>query len=700
MLKMVGWLGVLIKRLAAKLSLVPSLALAFSLPLAGAPAQIDPTLLTTAKQVHQLTIEQAALRYPVRVRAAVTFVDEALEQLFVQDETGGIFIEIHGDYGFRLRTGQVLEIEGVSAPGGFAPDIEPRRVALLGEAPLPPPRRVTFDQMAAGQEDCNRVEFNGIVRSVRAQPLAWAGLDLVGGGGRVIVAIGQPDLESCQRLVDAEVSVRGVCIAQFNRKGQLIQIALQAPGMAYISVTKSAPADAFAVPLRKGSHLLQYAPQEEHGHRVRVRGVVTFQQPGRSLFIADETEGLCVQTRQTTPVQPGDVVEVVGFPTGGEYVSPVLQDAVFRKVGTASPLRATSIAAEDAQRETNHAALVQLEGFVLNRVERLQDQTLQLRSGSIVFDAHLDVAAGPQHRLASIPEGSRVRVTGICLVPSDLQLLSPSPRTFSLLLRSAGEVTVLERPSWWTVRHSLWVVGVTLAVFCASLAWVAVLRSRVKAQTRIISQKVQREAALVERTRIARDLHDELGSSLTQITLLSDRPEGEVPHELSANLRKVSITAREMAQSLDEIVWAVNPEHDSMEGLVEYLSQSADDFLEDTPIRSHLNVPANLPRCTVPAEVRHQLFLAFKEALNNAARHAAASEIRIEFVAAPPRFQVVVADNGAGFNAASPRTGGSGLKNMRQRLEAIGGQFELSSGPRQGTVVKLTIPLDLGSQAA
>jgi len=686
-----GWVRVprSLKHSARFLRLVPVPALWAGL----AAAQTQLPVLTTSREVHQLTAEQAGRKYPVRVRGVITFVSEPLGQLFIQDETGGIFVEIQGDYGFRMQPGQVLQVEGVSAPGGYAPDIEPSRVQRVGQGPLPTPRKVTFDQMAAGQEDCNWVEFSGVVRCVRTSPLSWAGLDMVGGRGRVIVALGQPAPEACQRLVDAEVSVRGVCIAQFNRKGQLIQVALQAPGMAEISVTKPAPADPFGAPLRQSGHLLQYAPREEHVHRVKVRGVVTLQQAGRSLFISDGTEGLCVETRQTTPVQPGDLVEAVGFPAAGEYVSPVLQDAVFRKIGAVAPVPALEIRAEDGRRDTNHAALVQLEGVVLNRVERVRDQTLQLRAGSVVFDAHLDAPAGPQHRLASIPEGSRVRVTGVCLVPANLQLLAPNPQPFSLLLRSAGDVQVLERPSWWTVRHSLWVLGVMLAVFCSSLAWVAVLRNRVRAQTRIIREKAQREAALEERTRIARDLHDELGASLTQIALLSDRPRAAAPAELSENLRKVSMTTREMAQSLDEIVWAVNPQHDTLEGLVEYLSQSAEAFLEETPIRSRLKLPATLPRCPIPAEVRHELFLAFKEALNNAVRHAEASEMDIAFTAAPPHLQIVVADNGIGFDPAGVRAGGSGLKNMRQRLEAISGQFELSSRPGGGTVIKFTIGL-------
>jgi signal transduction histidine kinase len=676
-----------------------ALALAGFLHLAPAAEQPNLPSLTTATQVKQLTSEQAALHYPVHIHGVVTFVAEPIEQLFIQDESGGIFVEIHGDYGFHMRPGHLLEIQGVSSPGGFAPDIDPLEIRLLGDGPLPPARRVTYDQMAAGQEDCNRVELSGIVRAVRDTPPTWAGLDIAAGGGRVIVALGQLDLESCRRLVDAEVSVRGVCIARFNRLGQLIEVALQAPSMDAIAVTKAAPADPYAIPLRKCSRLYQYAPEEANGHRVRVRGVVTFQQAGRALFLADETQSLCVESRLTTVVQPGDVVEVLGFPAAGEYVSPVLQDAVFRKIASGPLAHPIRIAAEDGNRDTNHAALVQLEAVVLNRIERFKDQTLQLKSGSVVFDAHSELSEKQNRFLASIPDGSRVLVSGICLVPANLHLLSRSPQTFSILLRSGADIKLLERPSWWTVRHMLWVLAVTLTVFCASLAWVAVLHNRVRAQTEVIRQTVQREAALEERTRIARDLHDELGSSLTQIALLSDRPEPKTTSELSENVRKISVTAGEMAQSLDEIVWAVNPQHDTLEGLVEYLSQSADDFLEETPIRSRVRLPTFLPPCAIPAEVRHQLFLAFREALNNAIKHAAASEMQIELAASPTQFQIIVADNGIGFDPLLPHVNGNGLSNMRQRLETIGGTFELSSHRARGTVIKLTIPLSPSPQA-
>jgi signal transduction histidine kinase len=803
--------------------------LGLAAPLDASAATAEPHLpLTTARQIHQLTSDEATKAYPVRIRGVVTSYDIVVNQLFVQDATEGIYIEIGASalvtndivdlplfalelrqssrtnsvsqylrgeltastqarlaaytggpdpdlhvalvvdlnrrilggsslydprrfegvalstptrallveasrnesapgrrnsreavtsrlnrllvedaypacistnrnperFGFTIEVGQVLEIEGISARGGFAPDIIPATVKLVGRAELPVPRRVTFEQMAGGQQDCSWVEFSGVVRSSAVDEFTTLpALNLAGAGGRVIVPIQEADRESCERLIDSEVTVRGVCTTQYNRKGQLIRVAVQASTMSDIQVAKPAPASPDAGSTRRINTLLRYAPQEAHGHRVKVEGVVVLQQPGRALVIADETQGLYILTRQTTPLRPGDKVEVLGFPLAGEYVSPVLEDAAFRKLGQGRPLTAKRVTVEEARLGRNDATLVEMEAVLLNRVPRERDQILELQAGEFTFHAEVHGSPGKNDPLTAIPNHSRVRLTGVCLVrPDQDDQIGPS-RSFSLLLDSATDIVLLARPSWWTVEHALWVLVATVAVSLASLAWVAVLRKQVRAQMQVIRQKVQREAALEERTRIARDLHDDLGSSLTQITLLSDRSENEPLPELQANVRKISVTAREMAQSLDAIVWAVNPKHDTLDGLVEYLSQYADDFLEDTPIHCRLKLPPSLPGCTVLAEVRHQLFLAFAEALNNAVRHSAASEIQIELTAEPAGFRIQIADNGVGFDPASARAGGNGLKNMRQRLEDIGGRFELSSQPGQGSQIRLAIPL-------
>jgi signal transduction histidine kinase len=690
-----------------------SLLLAFCLLSATVAAQTNPPVLTTARQVHQLTSAEAERSLPVRMKGVITFCDEGIGQLFVQDETGGVFVEIQGDYGFRMRKGQQLEIEGVSVPGGFAPDVAPRKIRLLGEAPLPLARPVVFDQMASGKEDCNWVEFSGVVRSAEIDASGTTSLKLANGSGRVMVPMQTADRERCLKLVDAEVTVRGVCIAHFNRKGQLIQVAVQISNMDDVSINSPPPAEPFDMTDRKISDLFQYSPAGQPGHRVKVRGIVTMQRPGQSLFIVDETQGLYVQTTQTNFVQPGDHVQVLGFPGAGEYLCPILQDAIFRRVGKDSPPAAIRIAAEDGNRDTNHAALVQMEALVLHHVEHRHAKLLELQSGDVVFDAELGAPSSTLESLASIPDGGRVLVTGICLVPEDQNWLLARPRSFRLLLRSASDVVLLERPSWWTAGHALWVLGATLAVFCASLAWVVILRRQVGAQTKIIGQKIQREAALEERTRIARDLHDDLGASLTHIGFLSEvaRKEPQSNAAVEEHLREISGSTQEAFQALDEIVWVVNPKNDTLDGLTGYICQFVDHFFNGTPTRARFDVPKGLPDLPIPTELRNNLFFAVKEALNNVRKHATASEValRFGFSAGPAEngtmgtdsghangnglysYSISIEDNGKGFVEAEARSTRNGLINMRQRLEKIGGSFALETTPGRGTKVRFTV---------
>lgn len=234
-----------------------------------------------------------------------------------------------------------------------------------------------------------------------------------------------------------------------------------------------------------------------------------------------------------------------------------------------------------------------------------------------------------------------------------------------------------------------------------TMAIVALLGGIIGTVRYVSFRKLQKKLAVLERqhaidkerARIARDIHDDLGSRLTQIALLSDRCVEEPADEVRGSARKISHTARNLAQSLDEIVWAINPRHDTLVGLVEYISQFSDDFLEDTSIRSHLKLPDKLPPWLIPADTRHQFFLAFKEALHNAVKHSDAGEIEIEVEAQNNQIQISVVDNGAGFDPSAPGLRGNGLKNMRQRLERVGGKFEISSRPGKGTRVTLTIRL-------
>ena len=192
-----------------------------------------------------------------------------------------------------------------------------------------------------------------------------------------------------------------------------------------------------------------------------------------------------------------------------------------------------------------------------------------------------------------------------------------------------------------------------------------------------------------ERERIACDLHDELGSSLNYISMsVSDlgRSRGGDAEQLKARLEKVSAFAVRTARSLDEIVWAVNPQNDSLRSLVEYLTQLARELFEDTGIRCRFLIQADLPALPLPPEMRHHLFLTVKEALNNALKHAHATEITLG------------ADNGTGFEAATVTVAGerNGLKNMRRRIEKLGGRLALETKPGGGTTIRLTVSYPTG----
>jgi signal transduction histidine kinase/ligand-binding sensor domain-containing protein len=205
----------------------------------------------------------------------------------------------------------------------------------------------------------------------------------------------------------------------------------------------------------------------------------------------------------------------------------------------------------------------------------------------------------------------------------------------------------------------------------------------------------RQQAVEHERARIARDIHDELGSHLTRITMLSEpaRHEPNVPHPGTTNVRQIHDIARELTRTMDEIVWAVNPHHDTPEGLASYLEQFALPFLGVAGVRCRLDMPLQLPLWPLTAETRHNVFLAFKEALHNTVKHSGASEVRIALTVDAGVLTLSVEDNGRGFDPAGITPDGNGLGNMRRRLEEIGGRCEVVSAPGQGVKIKFIVLL-------
>jgi signal transduction histidine kinase/streptogramin lyase len=252
------------------------------------------------------------------------------------------------------------------------------------------------------------------------------------------------------------------------------------------------------------------------------------------------------------------------------------------------------------------------------------------------------------------------------------------------------------RPFLW---QTWWFKALVLVTLTGLVA--AAVRQHERQRHRLALEQLERQAMMErERARVAQDLHDDLGSGLTEIGLMASLAQRQnLPLErVHQHLRQVTDKAHEMVTALDEIVWAINPRHDSVVSLSHYLCEYAQRFLELTPIRCRLEVARDLPTRPLNPDQRHNLFLAFKEALTNVVRHSQAAEARIKISTNANTLSVVVEDDGRGLNDTTTGQGADGLSNMRERLEQIGGRCEFQSTPNQGTRVQFILPLPEAGQ--
>ena len=252
--------------------------------------------------------------------------------------------------------------------------------------------------------------------------------------------------------------------------------------------------------------------------------------------------------------------------------------------------------------------------------------------------------------------------------------------------------------------YDTWIFKIAVALAAAGLVVFSVRRVYARRLRRQLEQLERQRAIERDRARIAKDIHDDLGAGLTHIALLSELARRDTPEEMPHHVSQISEMARELTRNMDEIVWAVDPHNDTLESLVTYVSKFAQEYLSVAGIRCRLDVPAELPPHTLPAEVRHNLFLAIKEALNNVVKHAGATEVWLRVMVNPSSFCVAIEDNGCGLHQNGHRNGnggaangrissGHGLLNMERRLAGIGGRCVVRGAQGQGTCAELRVDL-------
>jgi signal transduction histidine kinase len=667
-------------------------------------------LLTRIQDIRALSQDGGALGYPVRIRATVTHFDEVQKQtLVVHDGAFGQFVmppadpALVGDWA-NLETGDLIEIEGRTARGGFAPNVIPEHVRKLGRAALPHERTIAYSAMLTGRYDCDYVGVVGVVQR------AWLSSDPKSRVMFADVAIEDGIVRASfwdysspadlTRYVDARVQLRGNIGTLFGRSEQLRGVSLFAGRIGDVTVLEAAP-DPFSLPTRAIRNIYNYSSEGEVNRRIRVRGTVTARVNGTPvamsdfttsstfryivnvIYVKDGTAGVRIETEQSLFVRPGDIVEAAGFP-GVTPGRPILRNALLRVVGTGSGPPPVDVAlAEDNVLTPDHdAEIVRMNGQLLSVLAGTTERVLVLRSGDAIFNAGLDIDQA-NDSVDRIRPGTLLSVTGV------YSYQGGPPPSFRLFLRSADDVKVLAPAHWWTMRHTA-VMAVMLAlVACGGALWMRAIANR---------KRQEYQAVLNERTRVARELHDTVEQGLAGISLQLEAVAGSFQTAPEAARQSLDVARQMLRYSLEETRRSVmDLRSQALEAgdLGGALSSLARQMTLNTRADAHVRVTGS--RLQPDGAADHHLLRIGLEALTNALKHAAATRIDIDLRFGIDSTDLIVVDNGRGMEAGEGAAGAHfGLQGVRERVDKLGGVMDIQSRPGAGTRLAVTVPVRAG----
>ncbi|HKV40868.1 MAG TPA: histidine kinase dimerization/phospho-acceptor domain-containing protein, partial [Blastocatellia bacterium] len=447
-------------------------------------------VLTKSAQVKDLSQQEAQKRYPIHLRAVVTYCAPESWYLSVQDETGGIYVENFLHY-FSFDTGDLLDIKGVSDPGRFAPIVFSPSISVIGKAPLPAPEPVTVERLFTGKDENLLVQTEAMVRSAEYQS-GTLHLDLASEARRFEADVTDPLKAGIGILPDSKVRITGVFRPHFTSRRQLVDVIISAASIAQVEVTEPAPLDPYSIQVQPLQSVMSFKPEDDTNRRIKIQGTVTYCRPGEFFYLTGEGQALRVETRQEDLLHPGDQVEVLGFPATGQY-SPMLGSAVFRRIARGEPPVPAAIDASQAQSGDYDSWLVKLQGTLVDAAQTSHGESLIMRSGAFTFNVEFE--SGPDLKLPALRQGSLLEVTGICSIKTEP---GKQPQGFYISVRSPNDVEIVKAATWWTLQRMLFLlVPMTVGVVLA-LLWVAALRRRVSKQTKIIRLKLEKEAELKE----------------------------------------------------------------------------------------------------------------------------------------------------------------------------------------------------------
>ncbi len=488
------------------------------------PARAATGPITSVRALHELSGEQASEGLPVRLDATVIYYDNKGVDLFVED--GGLASYIFTRPGEKLVPGERIRVEG-KTHRDFRPDVVGEKITVLGHGVPPRPVEADFGRLIRAQLDCMRVRVRAQVRSadiVRDGEQASVYLHLLVNGGYIEAAVVGDDERFRSQLPDAQVEITGAVAGKFDSKMQLAGIVLEVQGPPDVTILKRVNVPLESLPLTPMDEIVKGYYVLDQTQRLRVRGSITYFEPGTALVLQQGAKSLWVVTQYEGNLPLGEVVDAVGFPDVPNGTLTLNQSQIYQ---THRQAPVSALAANYAELAPGKHAfdLVSIEGMVLATVRGAAQDEYVLESGGHLFSAiyhHPTPGDTPLPAMKAAPVGSMVRVTGVCRMKYGSDPLG-APVAFEILLRSFDDLRVIARPSWLNVGNLVRLVSALLLVVMAIGMWGWTMRRKVQQQTTAMAKRVEAEA-LIERRRsqILEDINAgrPLAEVLEQITSL------------------------------------------------------------------------------------------------------------------------------------------------------------------------------------
>ena len=600
--------------------------------------------------------------------------------------------------GQTLKAGDRVSVAGVLRMGGFSPWVTPHTLTPLGRGSFPEARPASYSVLASGAADNQWVEIEGVVRAVQlSDPPGFAVLDLGMSGGNVRVLVTFEANVDYAALVDAAVRIRGVAAVNVNAQKHVVEPSFRVPSYSEIKILQAGRTDPFTQVLVPVSRLMRFSPGQSHHHRVRTGGIVTRQLSDTMLFIRDAGVGLKVELNSPQRFRTGDAIEAAGFPVIAEGMA-VLQHAICRVVTSTPPPPPAMPTLATLLTGTHNTDLVRIEARLVDAAIVGQSATLIFQTGDHLFKALFNAPASKPLVLPA--KDSLVNVTGICVINELEDLWFYQPRSFVLLLADTDDLELLQAPPWWTPERLWRALTITSLVLLAGAGWVWALRRQITRKRAVIEQQARHAAALEERSRIARELHDTLEQGLTGLSLQMKAMETDLnhtPHAVRSRLqaaRQMLRQSRALARNaIRELRTETLPSR--LEGLVDGLKRVADSWNQSGALVVRIEIVGALR--PLPGPLENHLLGIGTEAMTNAVKHGRAEVIHVEIAFRPAEVAVRIKDNGAGFDPAQEleqASGCFGLLGMRERAREVRGELRIHSEPGRGTEVIVTAPTD------